>query len=98
MAQKRYLDRLNMSKQEVKERQNYDRNQNNHKLLNKLVETDRRHKEYSEKKNKKKHYNSYFINKKEDSRIKLDNFGLYSRMLQQRSAVPPLQELKKDFK
>lgn len=72
----------------------------NHKLFTKLVAADRRSQEYfqGKSKSKKKHFNSYFINRKEDSRIKQENCQLYARMMQQRSAVPALQQLKKEFK
>ena len=41
-SQRRYLSRLHLSKQEVKGRLKSDIDRNNHKLMSKLIETDRR--------------------------------------------------------
>jgi hypothetical protein len=97
-SQRRYLSRLQMSKKEVQGRLKGDVDRQNHKLLGKLTETDRRHDEHPESKGQKKHFNSYFNSRRESQRIRGENTGIISRMVQRQSAVPSLGELKKDFK
>jgi hypothetical protein len=63
-----------------------------------LIETDRRPDENPEIDTPQKHFNSYFNSRRESNRIRADNFGMISRMINQASVIPTLQEMKRDFK
>lgn len=96
--QERYLKRLRESKQEVKERLTNQVAQENHRLFLKLMETGARPEDNPELPPKRRHHNSHFSGKQQAERIRNDNCGIITRMLNQTAVVPSVVKMKRDFK
>ena len=60
----------------------------NRRLLDKLNATDNRPEDNPEAKAEEKHFNSYFNNRRESTRIKNDNLEMLNRMVQKGSIIP----------
>lgn len=96
--QERYLRRLQESKQEVKERLTNQVAQENHRLFLKLMETGARPEESPEHPQRRRHHNSHFSSRQQAERIRNDNCGIITRMLNQTAVVPSVASMKRDFK
>lgn len=72
--------------------------QENHRLFVRLMETDGRTEENPEPQSQKRHHNSHFSARKQAERIRNDNCGIITRMLNQTAVVPSLSSMKRDFK
>lgn len=95
--QERYLRKLRESKQEVKERLTNQVAQENHRLFLKLMETGIRPEDNPEL-SKRRHHNSHFSGRRQAERIRNDNCGIITRMLNQTAVVPSVVSMKRDFK
>ena len=63
-----------------------------------LINTEKRAEEYPEVKLEKKYFNAHVNNKKQAQRIKNENLEFINKLINEKSVIPPLHDLKKSYK